>query len=113
MKKTRSRKSRGTVPLSQSTVPATPAVNCSPVSFVLKFSLYYTIPFMHFNYSRTRETSFSCDACFGAYYQVTETLKSRVADPIRIGSGFNRVCGSGSGFGIRIRIQEGKNDPQK
>jgi hypothetical protein len=28
---------------------------------------------------------------------------------IRIGSGFNRVCGSG----IRIRIQEGKNDPQK
>jgi hypothetical protein len=28
---------------------------------------------------------------------------------IRIGSGFNRV--SGSGFGIRIRIQEGKNDP--
>jgi hypothetical protein len=34
---------------------------------------------------------------------------------IRIGSVFNRVCGSGSGFGIRIRIriQEGKNDPQK
>ncbi len=30
---------------------------------------------------------------------------------IRIGSGFNQV--SGSGFGIRIRIQEGKNDPQK
>ncbi len=30
-----------------------------------------------------------------------------------IGSRFNRVCGSGSGFGIRIRIQEGKNDPQK
>ncbi len=32
---------------------------------------------------------------------------------IRIGSGFNRV--SGSGFGIRIRtgIQESKNDPQK
>ncbi len=27
------------------------------------------------------------------------------------GSGFNRVIGSG--FGIRIRIQEGKNDPQK
>jgi hypothetical protein len=27
---------------------------------------------------------------------------------IRIGSGFNRV--NGSGFGIRIRIQEGKND---
>jgi hypothetical protein len=27
------------------------------------------------------------------------------------GSGFNRVSGSGSGFGIRI--QEGKNDPQK
>ncbi len=34
---------------------------------------------------------------------------------IRIGSVFNRVCGSGSVFGIRIRIriQEGKNDPQK
>jgi hypothetical protein len=32
---------------------------------------------------------------------------------IRIGSLFNRVCGSGSVFGIRIRIQEGKNDPQK
>jgi hypothetical protein len=30
---------------------------------------------------------------------------------IPIGSGFNRV--SGSGFGIRIRIPEGKNDPQK
>jgi hypothetical protein len=30
---------------------------------------------------------------------------------IQIGSGFNRV--SGSGFGILIRIQEGKNDPQK
>ncbi len=30
---------------------------------------------------------------------------------IRIGSGFNRV--SGYGFGIPIRIQEGKNDPQK
>jgi hypothetical protein len=34
---------------------------------------------------------------------------------IRIGSVFNRVSGSGSVFGIRfrIRIQEGKNDPQK
>jgi hypothetical protein len=32
---------------------------------------------------------------------------------IRIGSGFNRVSGSVSGFGIRIRIQEGNNDPQK
>ncbi len=30
---------------------------------------------------------------------------------IRIGSRFNRVSGSGSGFGIRI--QESKNDPQK
>ena len=30
---------------------------------------------------------------------------------IRIGSEFNQV--SGSGFGIRIRTQEGKNDPQK
>ncbi len=29
------------------------------------------------------------------------------------GSGFNRVCGSESRFEIRIRIQEGKNDPQK
>jgi hypothetical protein len=32
---------------------------------------------------------------------------------IRIGSGFNQVSGSGSVFGIRIRIQEDKNDPQK
>jgi len=32
---------------------------------------------------------------------------------IRIGSGFNRVSGSVSAFGIRIRIQEGKSDPQK
>jgi hypothetical protein len=31
----------------------------------------------------------------------------------RIGSGFNQVTGSGSVFGIRIKIQEGKNDPQK
>jgi hypothetical protein len=29
------------------------------------------------------------------------------------GSGFNRVSRSGSGIRIRIRIQEGKNDPQK
>jgi hypothetical protein len=28
------------------------------------------------------------------------------------GSGFSQVSGSGSVFGIRIRIQEGKNDPQ-
>jgi hypothetical protein len=39
-----------------------------------------------------------------------------VVDPdpylIRIGSVFNRASGSGSVFGIRIRIQEGKNDPQ-
>jgi hypothetical protein len=39
----------------------------------------------------------------------------RVADPdpkwIRIQSGM--VSGSGFVFGIRIRIQEGKNDPQK
>ncbi len=32
---------------------------------------------------------------------------------IRIRSWFYRVSGSGSVFGIRIRIQEGKNDPQK
>jgi hypothetical protein len=32
---------------------------------------------------------------------------------IRIESEFNRVSGSGSGFGIRIWIQEGKNEPQK
>jgi hypothetical protein len=30
---------------------------------------------------------------------------------IRIGSGFNEA--SGSGFAIRIRIQEGKNAPEK
>jgi hypothetical protein len=29
------------------------------------------------------------------------------------GYGFYQVSGSVSGFGIRIRIQEGKNDPQK
>jgi hypothetical protein len=28
------------------------------------------------------------------------------------GSGFKQVSGSGSVFGIQIRIQEGKNDPQ-
>jgi hypothetical protein len=28
------------------------------------------------------------------------------------GSRFDRVSGSGSEFGIRIQIQEGKNDPQ-
>ncbi len=32
---------------------------------------------------------------------------------IRIGSVSNWKPGSGSGFGIRIRIQEGKNDPKK
>jgi hypothetical protein len=32
---------------------------------------------------------------------------------IRIGSVFNRASGSGSVFGIQIRIKEGKNDPQK
>jgi hypothetical protein len=32
---------------------------------------------------------------------------------VRFGSGFNQVSGTGSVFGIRIRIQEGKNDPQK
>jgi hypothetical protein len=31
---------------------------------------------------------------------------------IRIGFGFNGVTGSVSEFAIRIRIQEGKNDPQ-
>jgi hypothetical protein len=30
-----------------------------------------------------------------------------------IGSGLNQASGSVSGFGIRIRIQEGKNVPQK
>jgi hypothetical protein len=30
-----------------------------------------------------------------------------------LGSGFNQARGSGSGFKIRIRIQEGKNDLQK
>ncbi len=30
-----------------------------------------------------------------------------------IGSGFTQVSKSGSGFGIRIQIQEGKHDPQK
>jgi hypothetical protein len=38
-------------------------------------------------------------------------LKAGLRIRNRIGSGFNRV--SGSGFGIRIRIQEGTNDPQK
>jgi hypothetical protein len=32
---------------------------------------------------------------------------------IRVGSGFSRVSGSGFGKRIQIRIQEGKNDPQK
>jgi hypothetical protein len=37
--------------------------------------------------------------------------KSAGAQGCGSGFGFNRVFGSGSGFGIRI--QEGKNDPQK
>jgi hypothetical protein len=32
---------------------------------------------------------------------------------IRIGSGFSQARGSVSGFGIQIRILEGKNDSQK
>ncbi len=40
-------------------------------------------------------------------------LKSGFRIRIRIGSVFNRASGSGSVFGIRIRIQAGKNDPQK
>jgi hypothetical protein len=56
---------------------------------------------------------------------ILTVLLTRVVDPdpepdpepywirIRIGSVFNRVCGSGSGSVFRIRIQEGKNDPQK
>jgi hypothetical protein len=32
---------------------------------------------------------------------------------IRLGSGINQVSRSLPGFGIWIRIQEGKNDPQK
>jgi len=38
---------------------------------------------------------------------------NRVSDPDPDFYGFNQVSGSGSLFGIRIRIQEGKNDPQK
>jgi hypothetical protein len=42
---------------------------------------------------------------------ILDVIKSglRIRFQIRIGSGFNRVGGSGSG----IRIQEGKNEPQK
>jgi hypothetical protein len=54
----------------------------------------------------------------GPFSNVTEIwslLKN--GPPVKQGCGyvFNWVCGSGSGsvFGIRIRIQEGKNDPQK
>ncbi len=43
------------------------------------------------------------------WYELKEGFRIR----IRIGSEFNQVSGSGSVFGIRIRIQEGKNDPQK
>jgi len=48
--------------------------------------------------------------------QVTQRFAAFMAGlriRIRIGSGFNGVSGSGSVFGIRIRVQEGKNDPQK
>jgi hypothetical protein len=41
----------------------------------------------------------------------TRIQGSKTGFLIRIGSVFNPVSGSGSG--IRIRIQEGKNDPQK
>jgi hypothetical protein len=37
----------------------------------------------------------------------------RIEEEAVFGSGFKQVSGSVSGFGIRIRIQEGKNDPQK
>jgi hypothetical protein len=48
----------------------------------------------------------------------TEQAQTRSSLPvlrirIRIESGFNQVSGSGSVFGIRIRIQEGKNGPKK
>jgi hypothetical protein len=45
--------------------------------------------------------------------QVHTHIRAGLRIRIRTGSGFNRVSGSGSVFGIRIRIQEGKNDPRK
>ncbi len=75
-------------------------------------------------------------ACFWSSCLSSSLALSRVSDPdsdwiriqigsgfgldpdsdwirIWIGSGFKQVSGSESVFGIRIRIQEGKNDPQK
>ncbi len=46
--------------------------------------------------------------CLRQYYESNPGLRIW----IWIGSGFNRVSGSGSVFGIRIRIEEGKNDPE-
>jgi hypothetical protein len=50
-----------------------------------------------------------------ANYNLGKVFYTGMRIRIRIGSGFNRVRGSGSGsvFEIRIRIQEGKNDPKK
>ncbi len=44
---------------------------------------------------------------------MVQTFKQCCGSGSGTGSVFNRVCGSGSVSGIRIRIQEGKNDPQK
>jgi hypothetical protein len=45
------------------------------------------------------------------YIYLIPVLWIRIRLPI--GSGFNGVPGSVSGFAIRIRIQEGKNGPEK
>jgi hypothetical protein len=49
----------------------------------------------------------------GSFRQTGTHIQAGLRIRIRIGSRFNRVSGSGSVFGIRIRIQEGKNDSQK
>ncbi len=46
-------------------------------------------------------------------YEREELSQAGLRIRIRIGSGFDRVSGSGSGIRIWIRIQQCKNDPQK
>jgi hypothetical protein len=52
-------------------------------------------------------------ACLLTVKAVMDPATLEVTTHQGFGSGFNQVSGSGSVFGIRIRIQEGKNDPQK
>ncbi len=55
------------------------------------------------------------DKLFVSHYfrRIKLVVKTSLSDLDRVGSGFNQDSGSGSVFGIRIRTQEGQNDPEK